>query len=97
MIANPYAQLFTLALYAFLPLSFMDQVQAAGLAESFGALFIILFLSAYGSVFFFIGYILMLLKKEKGQIRPLIPKILLADAAPDEYQDSGVYYYYWLD
>ena len=47
MIANPYAQLFTLALYAFLPLSFMDQVETAGLAESFGALLIILFLSAF--------------------------------------------------
>ena len=109
MIANPYARLFTLTLYTLLPLSFMNQVEAAGLAESFGALFIILFLSAiwdfyktpnskkhlilaavlwalcvvaspasaYVSVIIFFGYLLMLLKKEKGRIKQLFPKVLL--------------------
>ena len=46
-IQNPTIRLLTLALYAILPLSFMDQVEAAGLAESFGALFIILFMDAF--------------------------------------------------
>ncbi|QRN82844.1 hypothetical protein JR338_10530 [Chloroflexota bacterium] len=47
IIQNPLVRLLALALYAILPLSFMDQVEAAGLAESFGALFIILLLDAF--------------------------------------------------
>jgi hypothetical protein len=109
MITSPYARLFALALYALLPLSFIEQVETAGLAESFGALFIILFLgafldfykdpnnknylilaavfwalcvmaspaSAYVSIPIFISFFLILLKKEKGRIKSLIPKILL--------------------
>ncbi|MBG0771520.1 MAG: hypothetical protein H0S82_07405, partial [Anaerolineaceae bacterium] len=47
IIQNPTVRLLALTLYAILPLSFMDQVEAAGLAESFGALFIILFMDAF--------------------------------------------------
>ncbi|MBG0787451.1 MAG: hypothetical protein H0S79_20360, partial [Anaerolineaceae bacterium] len=47
IIQNPTIQLLALTLYAILPLSFMDQVEAAGLAESFGSLFIILLLDAF--------------------------------------------------
>ncbi len=47
IIRNPTVRLLSLAIYAILPLSFMDQVEAAGLAESFGALFIILFMDAF--------------------------------------------------
>lgn len=47
ILRHPAIQLFALAIFALLPLSFADQVEGAGLAESFGTLFIILLIGSY--------------------------------------------------
>lgn len=47
IIRHPAIQLFALAIFALLPLNFADQVEGAGLAESFGTLFIILLIGSY--------------------------------------------------
>mgnify|MGYP001046310245 CR=1 FL=1 len=47
VLKNKYAQLFSLVLYSITPICFMEQVEGAGLAESFGTLFIILLLLVF--------------------------------------------------
>jgi len=47
ILKNKYAQLFSLVLYSIMPICFMEQVEGAGLAESFGTLFIIFLLLVF--------------------------------------------------
>ncbi|MGC9384639.1 MAG: hypothetical protein ACP5D6_08590 [Kosmotogaceae bacterium] len=47
VLKNKYAQLLSRVLYAIMPISYMEQVEGAGLAESFGTLFIILLLLVF--------------------------------------------------
>jgi len=47
ILKNTYSRLFSITLYSLLPICYMEQVEGAGLAESFGALFIILLLITF--------------------------------------------------
>jgi len=106
---NQYAQLISLAFYSLFPICYAEQLEGAGLAESFGTLFIILLIlafwytykkpyqiprllltaftwaltvmaspaSAYLSVFIFLTYFLLILKKGKTNLKKLVLHTLL--------------------
>jgi len=47
ILKNPNARFFSITLFSLLPICYMEQIEGAGLAESFGTLFLIIFLIAF--------------------------------------------------
>jgi len=114
--------LISLAFYSLFPICYAEQLEGAGLAESFGTLFIILLLlafwytykkpyqiprllltaftwaltvmaspaSAYLSVFIFLTYFLLILKKERTNLKKLVLHILLLGVSA--ILISGIYW-----
>lgn len=109
VLKNKWAQLFSLIFFSLFPIGYAEQLEGAGLSESFGTIFIILLIlafwsyyknpfhiprlcltsfvwaltimaspaSAYLSVFIFLTFLIMLIKKEKENISKLILHIVI--------------------